>query len=111
MEMNLVMKTMKSVLQSESGRDILSLSHLANKLLIPHMISNKPNVIKKVGNYQIHNQFLIHAGREFVRDALQQFLDEHLEAIKDLQNSNPEQAKDCVLDKLFWRLYSDAGTV
>ena len=71
--MNVVMKTLERFLVSESSRDKCSRGFFANLIGISHRVSNKPQQIKKTGNYDGNRQFLLTVGREMIRDALKIF--------------------------------------
>ena len=46
-EMNTTIKNIQSLMPSESSEDQMTLSYFAQKIVINHLISNKPNSIKK----------------------------------------------------------------
>ena len=56
MEMNAVIKSIKSLMPSESSFDTGSMSYFARRIVISDLISNKPQEIKRVGNYEYNNE-------------------------------------------------------
>ena len=87
LEMNAVIKNIQCLIPSESSLDKCSLSYFAHRIVIEHLLSNKPQKIKKVGHYQMNKQFFMSIGKEFVRDALKSFLSEKVEKICEMQNT------------------------
>ena len=89
-EMNMVIKSIQKLMPSGSSRDMFSMSYFSNKLMISHFLSNKPNRIKKVGNYEIHKQFLLIIAKESLRDVLPLFFCEHMEDIMEVFDEDRE---------------------
>ena len=49
-EMNVVMKSIQKLMPDFSSRDNLSLGFFSNLLMVSHLLSNKPSIMKKKGN-------------------------------------------------------------
>ena len=98
MEMNAVIKSIQSMMPSESSIDKASLSYFARRLVIEHLVSNKANMIKKVGNYQMNQQFFVTVGREFLRSALKTFFKDHILEIEKKFNFGCQNLLNIVCD-------------
>ena len=93
MEMNMVIKSIQKLMPSDSSRDSLSLSYFSQRIMISHLLSNKPNKIKQVGKYEIHKQFILAIAKELLYDVLPLFFCEHIEDIKVMFAEDKEKAK------------------
>ena len=69
------------------------MGYFGQRIAISHLISNKPSLIKKVGNYENNKQFLLLVGTEFLRDALRTFFTNHISEIEHLYKTDEEGAK------------------
>ena len=92
--MNAVIKNYQRLMKSTSSRDPGTLGFFASHILISQFVSNKAAFIKKMGNYEMHRQFLVLIGREFLGDGLKSFFTPHIPQLKEEHAKNKEQAKE-----------------
>ena len=59
LEMNAVIKNYQNLMKSETSKDQGTLASFARLIVINYKIFNKPQLIKKMGNYETHKQFFI----------------------------------------------------
>ena len=83
LQMNAVIKNLVALMPPKSSKNVGSLAYFANRIVVTHLVSNKPNLIKKVGNYETNKQFLLLIGSELLRDSLQAFFPSHIEDLEE----------------------------
>ena len=80
-------------MKSTSSKDQGTLGFFASRILISQFVSNKPAFIKRMGNYEMHRQFLILIGKEFLRDGLKTFFSPHISYLKEEFVKDKDQAQ------------------
>ena len=96
LEMNATIKNIQRLMPTESSRDEHTLGYYSQRIAINHLVSNKPNKIKKVGNYEVHRRFLLTIGEEFLRNSLKTFFAEHIDRIEQIYKDDKNDAKELV---------------